>query len=74
MRPDDIRQLLQRQPFEAFRIFLVDGTTYDIRDPDLIVVGRSALEIGFPAARLSKPLLHREVLVALLHVTRLEPD
>jgi hypothetical protein len=73
MRPDDIRQLLLRNPFEPFRICLLDGTTYDVRDPDLIVVGRSILQIGFPAARLPVPLSHREVLVALLHITRVEP-
>jgi hypothetical protein len=73
MRPDDIRQLLRRQPFEPFRICVLDGTTYDVRDPDLIALGRSAVQIGFPAARLAVPLLHREVLVALLHITRLEP-
>ena len=64
MRPDDIRQFLRRRPFEPFRICLVDGTTYDVRHPDLVALGRSALEIGFPAAQLSVRLLHREVLVA----------
>jgi hypothetical protein len=73
MRPDDIRQFLRRQPFEPFRICLLDGTTYDIRHPDLVAVGRSTLEIGSPAAQLPLPIVHREVLVALLHITRLEP-
>ena len=73
MRPDDIRELLLRHPFEPFRICLVDGTTYDVRHPDLIAVGRSVLEVGYPAARLAVPLWDREVLVALLHITRVEP-
>ncbi len=73
MRPDDVRQLLLRHPFEPFRICLVDGTTYDVRDPDLIIVERSVLQIGYPAARLAVPLWDREVVVALLHITRLEP-
>ena len=73
MRPDDIRQLLRRQPYERFRICLLDGSSYDIRDPDLVAVGKSTLQIGFPAARLPIPLSDREVIIALLHISRLEP-
>ena len=73
MRPDDVRQLLWQQPFEPFRIVMLDGTTYDIRDPDLVLLERSVLKLGFPASKVSLPLTHREVVVALLHITRLEP-
>jgi hypothetical protein len=34
---------------------------------------RSVVKIGFPASNLSPPLTHREVVVSLLHITRLEP-
>jgi hypothetical protein len=73
MRPDDIRLFLRRQPFEPFRICLLDGTSYEVRDPDLVAIGKSAMEIGFPAAQLPLAIVHREVLIALLHISRLEP-
>ncbi len=73
MRPDDVRHLLWHHPFEPFRIIMLDGTTYDIRDPDLVLLERSVLKIGFPASKVQLPLTHREVVVALLHITRLEP-
>jgi hypothetical protein len=61
MRPDDVRHLLWQQPFEPFRIILLDGTTYDIRDPDLVLLERSAVKIGHPASKLPLRLSHREV-------------
>jgi hypothetical protein len=73
LRPDDIRGLLRQQPFEPFRLCLVDGSSYEIRHPDQIVVGRSTLSIAGTVAQLPEPLADRDVLVALLHVSRLEP-
>jgi hypothetical protein len=73
MRPDDIRHVLRHQPFEPFRICLLEGTFYEVRHPDLVIVGRSVLRIGFPAAQLPLSIMHREVLVSLLHISRLEP-
>jgi hypothetical protein len=73
MRPDDIRLPLRQQPFEPFRLCLVDGSTYEIRHPDQIVVGTSTLSIAGTVAQLPKPLADRDVIVALLHLSRLEP-
>jgi hypothetical protein len=73
MRPEDIRALLRQRPFEPFRLVLTDGTRYDIQHPELLIVERSTVKIGFPAASLPMPLTHREVVVSLLHIIRLEP-
>jgi len=73
MRSDDVRHLLWQQPFEPIRIIMLDGTSYDIRDPDLVLLERSVLKIGFPASKMAVPLTHREVVVSLLHITRIEP-
>jgi hypothetical protein len=73
MRPDDILRLLRRQPFEPFRLCVVDGTTYDIRHPDQIVVSRSTATIAGTVANLPVSIAHRDVIVALLHISRLEP-
>ena len=73
MRPDDIRRMLRRRPFEPFRLCLLDGTVYDIRHPDQILVERSVLVIAAAATNLPVALAEREVLIALLNVSRLEP-
>ncbi|HTU20201.1 MAG TPA: hypothetical protein VMG10_19205 [Gemmataceae bacterium] len=73
MRPDDLRAVFRRQPFEPVRICLVDGTSYEIRHPDQVSVNRSTLSLAGTVARLPAPLLELEVIIALLHISRLEP-
>src|SRR5439155_577176 len=50
VRPDDIVEMLQQKPFQRFRIFLSDGTVYEIRHAELVKVGRSKILIFFPTA------------------------
>lgn len=73
MRPEDIREFLNRQPFQPFRITLTDGRTYEVRHPELAMVGRSAVAIGLPAPGDSEPVYDRLVTVSLLHVMQMEP-
>lgn len=37
MDADRLRELLCREPFEPFRLVLRSGTTYEIRNPQLVV-------------------------------------
>ena len=73
MRPEDIHRVLRQRPFQPFRIHLSNGTAYDIRHPELVVVGRSTLFIGIPAPDLPIPAYDDYALVALLHINHLEP-
>lgn len=50
MTPEQLRQHLYREPFEPFRVRLSDGRSYDIRHPDLNLVGESVFIIGIPEA------------------------
>jgi|YelNatPaOPRAMG01_1025707.scaffolds.fasta_scaffold554537_1 hypothetical protein len=43
MAPADIRILTQRKPFRPFRIVTSDGTVYDVRHPDLVMIGLSSM-------------------------------
>lgn len=72
IRPEDVRKHLDKRPFEAFRICLTDGETYDIRHPDLCVVDRTTAYVGVPDPRrrgVAMDMHH----VALVHVVRFEP-
>jgi hypothetical protein len=73
MRPDAVQKLLRQIPFESLRIVLTDGTTYDIHHPELILVERSIVKIGAAVAQLPRPLSHRDFVIALIHIVRLEP-
>lgn len=46
MTHEELQAVARRQPFEPFRIVLTTGATYDIRHPDLIMVGRRSAIIG----------------------------
>jgi hypothetical protein len=72
MRPDDVRDKLRVQPFQPFRIRLSNGVTYDVHHPDMILVGRSTVVIGVPAADLPSGV-YDTVTVSLLHVAEFLP-
>lgn len=71
MPPEDLIQALHQRPFVPFRMYLTDGTTYVVRHPDLLMVGRHSAVVGISGG--DEPLYDRYETVALLHVVRLEP-
>lgn len=73
MRPEDILTLLRRQPFEPFRLYLSDGASFEVRHPELAMVGRSTVLVGIPAPDSAEPVFDRFVNCALMHITRTEP-
>ncbi len=73
MRPEDIRNFLNKRPFQPFRITLTDGRSYEVRHPELVMVGRSAIVIGLPAPEESEPVFDRLVTVSLIHIMQIEP-
>jgi hypothetical protein len=73
MRPEDIHQLLHKEPFQPFRLHLSNGRTYEVRHPELALVGRTTVFIGVPAADLSIPVYDVFDLVSLVHINNVEP-
>ena len=45
---DDIRDLLNRDPFVPFRIVLTSGQIYEITDPNLVALGQTQLNVYPP--------------------------
>jgi hypothetical protein len=72
MAPEDLRDVLRRQPFEPFRLVMTDGVGYEIRHPDLLWVGRRFAMVGL-TGRAGQTFFERAVQVDLLHVIRIEP-
>ncbi len=62
---DNIRGLLDRDPFVAFRLVLSSGKHYDVVDPQMTVLLKSEIFIAFPDGE-------RSSLIPLLHVTAVE--
>ncbi len=71
MAPADLHARLRARPFEPFRIVTTDGTTYEVRHPDLVLVGLSSAIIGYPAP--GDPATYdRYDIVSMCHIIRLE--
>lgn len=72
MRPEDILQLLRTRPYEPFRIYLSDGSKYEVHHPELAIVERSKVIIGLPGPQGPDGPVERSVFCALMHITRAE--
>jgi hypothetical protein len=73
MRPEAIVEMLREKQFRPFLIYLSDGTVYEIRHAELVLVGRSKAMIFFPIMDEPHAVFERYISVSLLHITRLEP-
>jgi hypothetical protein len=71
MTYEDMYGATHRQPFEPFRIVLTTGATYDVRHPDLIMVGRREVIIGI-TNNPERVVFDRTIKVDLLHVVGIE--
>jgi len=50
MTADEIRELLNRDPFEPFRFHLTSGDTYEIHEPNCVALGARRVFIAIPAS------------------------
>ena len=68
---DDIQERVKQQPFTPMRIITSSGHHYDVYHPDLIMVGRRQVVIGF--ASKENPLQFDQLTqVGVLHVAAIE--
>ena len=63
----------RRRPFAPFRIHLMDGSSYEVRHPDLVMPGARSVAVGLPGGTLPEGVYERIIILALVHITRLEP-
>ncbi len=71
MTHEELYEAARRQPFEPFRLILTTGAVYDIRHPDLIMVGRRSAIVGVTNEP-SGPVYDHTIKVDLLHVVGIE--
>ena len=53
--PQDIQELLDKDPFERFRIHIADGKSYDVVNTDLAVAVVSNFFLALPKGRWKLP-------------------
>lgn len=71
MRTTEIENQLRHRPFVPFRLRMSDGTAFDVRHPEMLLVSRTivALAIHSPRARQPEAI----VLCDPVHIIRIEP-
>jgi hypothetical protein len=72
MSHEDLRDRLREHLFRPFRLVLTEGTTYEVRHPELFMLSKRSVVIGLPGHP-SETVYERTTLVDLFHIVRLEP-
>lgn len=72
MTPNEILDAIRQRPFEPFRLHLSDGSAFEVRSPELCMVGTTSITIGLTKAA-GEELYERTVKLDVYHVTRIEP-
>jgi len=73
MAPEELAAAIRRRPFVPFRVTLTEGSTYDIRHPELCMAGRRSAVIGLISSDDADRLFDRSVTVDLLGIVKIEP-
>ncbi|HYH65025.1 MAG TPA: hypothetical protein VD866_10055 [Urbifossiella sp.] len=73
MRLDDIRNLTRKVPFQPFRVYLSNGSTFDIFHPDMILATSGAAHISVASDNGPDHVKDQAVIVSLYHIQKIEP-
>jgi len=71
MRPTEILAQLRRRPFVPIRVFMSDGSSYDVRHPEMMVVTQTVVAIGMNPGEDDLP--ERLAYCDPIHVVRIDP-
>jgi hypothetical protein len=72
MPPKAIRRLLLNKPFQPFRLHVLESTAYDVLHPSMAFMGKAVITLHLPEVATLPAMWLRRVVIALLHVSRLE--
>jgi hypothetical protein len=71
MKPEEIKNFRDAQPFVPFRLCLSDGKTYDIPHPEFLMVTKTILCVGL-SDEIPTNLPDAGTWVSPIHVVRVE--
>ena len=70
MRPEELKEIIDRRPFQPIRLHMSNGETVDIAHPDAAVVARTLVVVGLGVN--AKGIADRTTWFNLLHIVKLE--
>jgi len=69
MRAENLQKILRHQPFKPFRIYMSDGSSYDIKHPEVALLTRHTLEVGIDE---KDGIPDHTIRCDIIHITRVE--
>lgn len=72
MRIEDVREHLDKRPFESFRVCFSDASAVEVRHPELCWLARTSMHVAVPDPKVRGRAL-RVLHCALVHIVRFEP-
>ena len=71
MRTIEIEKQLRQRPFVPFRMCMSDGTAYEVRHPDMLLISRTIVAVAIHKPRARQP--EGIVFCDPVHIIRIEP-
>ena len=71
MRATEIEKQLRQRPFLPFRLRMSDGTAYEVRHPEMLMVSRTIIAVALHKRGARRP--EGIVLCDPVHIIRIEP-
>ncbi|HXT11437.1 MAG TPA: hypothetical protein VN873_07720 [Candidatus Angelobacter sp.] len=66
----DIREMMKTKPFRPFKIYLSDGSSYEITNHDMAMISKNYIEVGVHPD--PDGIVDRIVSCAILHISRID--
>ncbi len=70
---ETVNHWFRQEPFQPFRVYLKDGSVYDVRYRNMNLVLRSFVKIGVPDLNGPEPKCQYTEYVPLVQIDRIEP-
>jgi hypothetical protein len=71
---DDLKTLVHQKPFRPFRLFVTDGSIYDVRFREGFLLTHAYMIVGLPTdPNTTEPDFARATHIDLLSITQVEP-
>ncbi len=71
MSATELLSVLRAKPFRPARLCMSDGTIYEIRHPDLVIVAMGTAVVGYPSPDFPGAAARYDI-VSLRHIVRIE--
>ena len=72
MSPDELAPYFNRRPYLPVRLHLTEGESIDVRNPHMVVLGKTTIVIGIQR-NIDSPYYDEPVMLALAHIRKVEP-